>query len=285
MNKKIFFLIISIIFFSAGSVSAQTIQHLPVTAKGVAIYGWKDGEQIPIYVKKEHNLFPIASLTKLVTAKVAQEIYKPEEIFTISKAAASTYGITNGIKVGSIFTRDDLLKALLVNSSNDAAEALAEKAGRKTFMSMVNEVLHENKYTMTDFTNPSGLDPKQKNIKSNRMTPYHLTRLLNDIFQKDPLLVEIMDEEYAEIKDLKSNLPYIVKQTNSLYRDLSYRDKILMGKTGLTNLAGQNLAFVTDVNDQFDYITVVFLGSKNRLSDSKQIINWLTNYDHVQYGG
>lgn len=271
--------------FVVTGVHAQVPMPVPaLTAKGVAIYGWKDEVQTPIYLKNEHRLYPIASLTKLVTAKVAEELYKPEQLFTISKAAASTYGITNGIKIGSQFTRDDLLKALLVNSSNDAAAALMEPVGSKTFLSRMNEILHTNKYTTTSFVNPSGLDPLKKAIKPNRMTPYHLTRLLNDIYQKDPLLVDIMAQEMVEITDLKNGTPSVLKQTNILYRDDLYKDKVIMSKTGLTNLAGQNLAFITPGNDQYDYISIVILGSKSRAIDSKKVLDWLDTTNE-NFGG
>lgn len=281
MKKTILF-ILSFLILSTSSIYAQTQPLLPLSAKGVAVYGWKDGVQTPIYLKNEHTLYPIASLTKLITAKVAEDLYKPEDIFTMSKSAVATHGITNGVYIGSQFSRDDLLKALLVNSSNDAAEALAEKAGKSIFLKKMNDVLHTNKYTVTDFINPSGLDPIKKGLKTNRMTPYHMTRLLNDIYKTDPLLAKIMGSDMTEINDLKNNKLSILKQTNALYRDENYKDKVLMSKTGLTNLAGQNLAFITEGTNEYDYISIVFLGSKSRLTDSKKILDWLSSQ---QFGG
>lgn len=256
-----------------------------LTAKGVAVYGWKDGVAKPLYVKNEHNVFPIASLTKLITAKVVEDLYTPQTIFTISQAAASTEGALPGIVAGAQFVRDDLLKALLVSSSNDAAVAFMESAGKKTFLQKMNDVLRINNYTTTLFTNPSGLDPAKKlGIKPNRMTPYKLTVLLNDIYNHDSLLRDIMAEDSAEITDLKTGTVVPLKQTNALYRDENYRDRVLMSKTGLTNAAGQNLAFVTPGNDAYDYITVVFLGSKSRNVDSRKILDWL-DISTQQLGG
>jgi D-alanyl-D-alanine carboxypeptidase len=70
-----------------------------------------------------------------------------------------------------------------------------------------------------------------------------------------------------------------LKQTNALFRNDAYKDKVMMSKTGLTNMAGQNLAFVTEGNDLYDYITIVFLGSKNRTTDSEKILDWLASND------
>jgi D-alanyl-D-alanine carboxypeptidase (penicillin-binding protein 5/6) len=270
-----------------GATFAATPAFPAVTAKGVAIYAWKkDGAMFPVYVKNEHYVYPIASLTKLITAKAVEELYKPDTIFTISKAAAATEGTLPGIVPGAQFVRDDLLKALLVSSSNDAAVAFMETVGKTTFLQKMNSILSLNNYTTTLFSNPSGLDPAKKlGIKPNRMTPYKLTMLLNDIYKHDPLLRDIMAEDTAQITDLRTNTPVTLKQTNALYRDEMYKDKVIMSKTGLTNLAGQNLAFVTpSPTDDYEYYTVVFLGSKSRTTDSKKILDWL-DQSTQQLGG
>lgn len=270
-----------------GSVFAQTPAVPPLTAKGIAIYGWKDGTPAPLYIKNEHTLYPVASITKLVTALAVEKLYPRKMTFAISPTAYATEGSVAGINVGSQFTRNDLLKALLIMSSNDAATAFMEPVGKAKFLETMNDILHENKYTSTSFTNPSGLDPAKKlAIKPNRLTPYHLSRLLSDIYTQDPLLVDIMDNAKVEITDLKTNTPVEIRQSNGLYLDENYKDKVLMGKTGLTSLAGQNLAFVTEGNDTYDYITIVILGSKNRMVDSKKVLDWIAATNESQhYGG
>lgn len=260
-----------------GSSSVHAAAPAPVVgAKGVAVYGWKNGERIPLYIKNEHTVYPIASITKLITAKAALEFYKPDTIFTITKTALATEGSTPGFTAGAKFTRDDLLKALLVRSSNDAATAFMEPVGSSTFIKKMNSILHSNKYTSTTFSNPSGLDPAKKlRIKPNRMTPYLLTTLVNDIYTEDELLRDIMASTTAEITELRSNKKITLAQTNKLIREEEYRDRFMMSKTGLTNLAGQSVAFVTDGGDKYDYITVVLLNAKSRSADSVKIIDWL----------
>jgi D-alanyl-D-alanine carboxypeptidase len=118
------------------------------------------------------------------------------------------------------------------------------------------------------------------------MTPYHLTTLLNDVYLHSPLLKDIMGQNNVEITDIRNNVPVTLKQTNSLYRDDFYKDKVVMSKTGLTNLAGQNLAFVTQGTDVFDHVTIVILGSKNRKIDSEKILDWLAiNYQQTSVVG
>lgn len=292
MKRYILTLALLIVIFPVRAVFAQVPvvvppQLPPLTAKGIAIYGWQEGKPVPLYVKNEHTLYPVASITKLITALAVQKLYPSEMRFAISQAAYATEGSIAGIKVGAQFTRDDLLKALLIMSSNDAATAFMEPIGKAKFLATMNDILHTNNYTTTSFTNPSGLDPARKlGIKPNRMTPFHLSELLSDIYETDPLLVGIMNNAKVSITDLKTNTPVEIRQSNGLYLDENYKEKVLMGKTGLTALAGQNLAFVTEGDEVYDYITIVILGSKSRMIDSKKILDWIaaTN-DSKNYGG
>jgi serine-type D-Ala-D-Ala carboxypeptidase (penicillin-binding protein 5/6) len=272
--ERTIWVIFAVLLFTGTSVNAATPPTL--TAKGIAIYGWKDNTRTPLLVKNEHHVYPIASITKLITAKAVLDLYKPTDIFTITKAAAATEGSTAGISVGATFTRDDLLKALLIRSNNDAATAFMLPVGEKNFLKKMNDILHTNKYTSTSFSNPSGLDPAKKlRLKPNRMTPYHLTTLVNDIYQKDSLLRDMMGSDNVTITNLKTNTPVVLRQTNKLLREEDYKDKIVMSKTGLTNLSGQSVAFVTKDVKGYDYVTVVLLGSKSRSVDSAKILDWL----------
>ena len=78
-----------------------------------------------------HEARPIASLTKLMTALVVMENAKPDETFIVSKKAVQTPGELGGLVVGEKLTTENLLYALLVESSNDAAVALAEGVSNK----------------------------------------------------------------------------------------------------------------------------------------------------------
>lgn len=261
--------------FCPHTVSAQVFPAL--SAKSVAVYGWKGGVATPLFVQNENKTYPIASITKLITAKAVEELYTPDTIFTVSKTAVVTKGSTPGIIVGAQFKRDDLLAALLLSSSNDAASVFAEKVGKKKFLATMNKIIHKYEYTQTSFINPSGLDPSKKStIKPNRMTAYNLSRLLSDVYH-DPLLVGIMNQFEANIFDIKHESVTTIRQSNELYYDDAYRDKVIIGKTGRTNLAGENLAFITKGGDAYDYITVVFLSSGDRVTDAKKIVDWLAS--------
>lgn len=80
-----------------------------------------------ILLKQAHkDQVPIASTTKIMTAIVALENYKLDDIVTISNSAANQIGATANFRVGEKLTVHNLLKAMLIKSANGAAYALAE---------------------------------------------------------------------------------------------------------------------------------------------------------------
>jgi D-alanyl-D-alanine carboxypeptidase len=251
-------------------------QNAPaLLSKGVAVYGWKDGTATELYSKNQHTLYPLASITKLITAKAAEMLYPENQLFTIPNYDPTVLKERYDFDPGTMLTRNDMLTALLVKSSNAAAVSFANRIGKKNFLAVMNTILHDGGYTDTSFINSSGLDPTTSNVKPNRMTPYHLTILLNDIYNHDSLLTSIMSQTHPQVHDLSTDAIATLIHTTSLYDNPNYASKIIISKTGTTTLAGQNLVFVTPGAQGYDYFTVVLLGSTNRNRDAMRVIDWL----------
>ena len=270
-----------------------------LSAQGVAVYGWKYDQPTAIILKNKDTLYPIASITKIATAKVVEDGYSLDKVFTINKKAAATYGHTPGIVAGSTFSRNDLLKALLINSCNDAATALYEPIGGDAFMDRINQFLHEQHFATTDFVNDSGLDPNARGhrataAETNRLTPEGLTQLVHYIYNTDPLLTTIMAHPSVAITDRTRNRSIAIGTTNPLFSMPKYKNRILLSKTGTTRLAGENLVMVasskkaaavkmksgiaqndTASHAEYDYYTIVILHSQNRVADAQKIFAWI----------
>ena len=109
----------------------------------------------------EDERLPIASITKLMTALVVLERSKPEEVVTVSSGAAAVGESSIHLRVGERITVADLLRAALIQSANDAANALAAHVGGGSvprFVALMNERAQELGLTDTHFVNPDGLD-------------------------------------------------------------------------------------------------------------------------------
>jgi D-alanyl-D-alanine carboxypeptidase (penicillin-binding protein 5/6) len=104
---------------------------------------------------------PIASLTKLMTVDVALHHLSIDRYITVSAAAAEVGEESAGLRAGEQILVGDLVEAALIQSANDAADALADAASngnRALFASWMNAEARTLGLTHTHFVRPDGLD-------------------------------------------------------------------------------------------------------------------------------
>jgi len=105
----------------------------------------------------------IASITKLMTAIVVLEHAKLDDVVRVSPEAARIGESTVYLRAGEELTVAELLRATLIPSANDAAEALALHVGRGSadrFVELMNAKAKQLGLTDTNFENPHGLDER-----------------------------------------------------------------------------------------------------------------------------
>jgi D-alanyl-D-alanine carboxypeptidase len=100
---------------------------------------------------------PIASITKLMTAIVADETLGLDTRTTITKDAINTYGTQGELRKGETYSVLELFYPLLLESSNDAAEALAYTKNRTSFITNMNGKAKSIGLLNTNFDDASGL--------------------------------------------------------------------------------------------------------------------------------
>ena len=113
-----------------------------------------------LFARNPRDRYPNASTTKMVTALVVVQHADPDETVVVSPAAAAVGGGGLDLSAGDVFTVDQLMYAMLLDSSNEAAEALAEHVGGNVgeFVAMMNRYLASIGADRTHFANPHGLD-------------------------------------------------------------------------------------------------------------------------------
>ncbi|MDD5752622.1 MAG: serine hydrolase [Candidatus Pacebacteria bacterium] len=206
----------------------------------------------------------IASLSKLMTAVIVLENYNLKDKIIISQKAVDTFGGVGNLKAGEIFSIDSLLKMTLIESNNDAAEALAEKIGRSNFISLMNKKAFELNMKDTNFINPTGLDFNESNIS----TIDDLKKLILYIIEKHPLISEILS--ISEI-----NIHHKIETTNIL---LNENNSYIWGKTGFTDKAGECIVLIMQrpfSNDKNSYIINIIINSKDRFRDARIMEQWI----------
>ena len=118
-----------------------------------------------LYEKNPHEKRPCASITKVMTLLLVMEALDAGKIsltdtVTTSAHAASMGGSDIWLKEGETMSADDMLKATVVASANDAAVALAEyvAGSEEDFLRQMNEKAQELGMADTTFKNCNGLD-------------------------------------------------------------------------------------------------------------------------------
>jgi D-alanyl-D-alanine carboxypeptidase (penicillin-binding protein 5/6) len=140
----------------AGAARATPVP--PVTASAYLVVDARTGEVLA--ASNEHAQLKIASLTKLMTVLIALERHKLSDVVTVDKRAASVGESTIELSPGQKITVYDLVEAALIQSANDAADALALSVAPTypAFAELMNAKAQELGLDDTHFVRPDGLD-------------------------------------------------------------------------------------------------------------------------------
>jgi D-alanyl-D-alanine carboxypeptidase (penicillin-binding protein 5/6) len=218
----------------------------------------------------QQNIFtplPIASLTKLMTAKIILDENNLEEIVKVNLKATQTGGSTMNLYANEEITVGNLLNGLLIQSGNDAAVALAiHNAGSvEEFVKKMNKKAKTMKLENTKFQNPMGFDNAE-----NYSTAYDLSILAMNIY-KHPTIKKIAKTESMDIVSTNNQYHHYVQSTNALLNN--YLNVIGL-KTGSTEAALG--CFIGITNSENPHLSIV-LGSNQRFLDSKILLDWAKN--------
>jgi D-alanyl-D-alanine carboxypeptidase (penicillin-binding protein 5/6) len=219
-----------------------------------------------LYQKNIKEKLPIASLTKLMTVLVVLKNYDLSLPIKISKAAVEQEEDLGQLKTGETLTAKDLLYIMLIESSNDAAYALADAIGEKNFVDVMNWEAESLGLKNTHFANPNGLDDPQ-----NYSSAQDLAILTRNLLEK-PLLWQILGTLQYDLYLPDGTLHHQLKNTNELLREsASWRTKMIGGKTGWSPEAQGCLVSVLK-DDKGEYSINVILGAEDRFAEMKKLI-------------
>lgn len=219
-----------------------------------------------LYEQNQKEKLPIASLTKLMTALVVLENYDLSSPVQINENAVNQEEEIGQLKAGEILTAKDLLYIMLIESSNDAAYALADVIGVNNFVDIMNWEAKNLGMKNTHFANPNGLDNPQ-----NYSTAQDLAILIRNLLDK-PILWDILQKPNYSVYLSDGKLHHILKNTNILLTDGSkWKDKIYGGKTGWSPEAKGCLVLV--IKDGNKYLINIILGSDDRFQEMKNLID------------
>ena len=218
----------------------------------------------PLYKKNEHMQRLPASTTKVMTALTASDVFTPEDVLTVKRVIDD--GQTAKLLAGEQFTFENLLYAMLVNSANDAAFAIADNypGGYSAFIIAMNKKAEELGMKNSAFRNPAGLD-EQGQIT----TAFDLSVAARKLTENSQLK-KIVGTKDITISDVDYKHFHRIYTINEL---LGQIPGIAGLKTGYTELAGQNL--ITLYKYQGHSFIIVVLKSSDRFLDTRSAIGWI----------
>ena len=252
------------------------ISFIPISVFGIdisarnAIMMDMDSKRI-IYSKNINEQRSIASISKIMTAVLAIESGKMDDLITIGDEIDKSYGSGIYIKKGEKITLRDLVYGLMLRSGNDASLVIANYVDKDNFVKMMNDKAKEIGMINTVFNNPNGLDEN----KGNYSTAYDMA-ILTSYAMKIEEYKKIVSTKYYKLKTNMNTYNWTNK--NKLLFDYKYTTG---GKTGFTKKANRTL--VTTASKDNINLVIVTLNDSNDFENHKKLFNYgFNNYYDCQ---
>lgn len=271
MRKFILILLIIIIQTNVIVFAEDTIAQPTINAQASILMDYETGRIL--WGKNIDEPLAMASTTKIMTAIVAIENASLDEIVTVSKNAASAPRVKMYLKENEEIKLEYLLYALMLQSSNDAAVAIAEHISGNVdiFCNLMTEKAKELGAKDTVFKTPNGLDSEDHHSTAYDLAVITRYALSNETFKK---IIGTRNISF------KSNLSsYDVVNKNRL---LSEYGGAIGVKTGYTGKAGHCFVGAATI-DGMTVISVVLAsgwgstGREQKWIDTKEILNYAFN--------
>ncbi|MEK7138633.1 MAG: serine hydrolase [Patescibacteria group bacterium] len=241
------------------------IQRPIVSAKSAVVYDTRSARFL--FSKNPDARLPIASLTKLLNAVVAAENFNLDEVVQVTKESIKVDDEKQTLYLDEKISIRNLLKMMLIESSNDAAYALkyhAEKSGID-LAALMNKKAVELEMNQSIFNDPAGLNDDALSSAGDLVKLVKYSLKFNELWAA-------MSEKSAVVESANGSISHQIKSTNQL---LGVIPDIVGGKTGYTDAALGCLVLVVDVPGKNDKLIVVVLGSTERFTDTEKLVTWV----------
>ena len=231
-------------FLTVYATASASRARPSVNARAAVLYEPESGSFL--YEKDADVRLPMASTTKIMTALVVSESADMSEEVVVDGRAVGTEGSSAYLREGDVYTVEELLYALLLQSANDAAVALACHVGGSVpaFAEMMNARAEELALTDTHFENPHGLDAEE-----HYTTARELSLMAAELLRRDDLREIVATYKRTFVREER-------RRTYVNHNKLLRLSEGAVGvKTGYTRTSGRCLVGAADRNG-LTFITV-----------------------------
>jgi D-alanyl-D-alanine carboxypeptidase (penicillin-binding protein 5/6) len=250
------FMVLVILAGAAGLAAAQDEEGFEVSARSFVIMDAKTGK---ILLSLNPQVFlPPASTLKVMTALMVVEHLKMDDKVRVSPYAAAAPPSKIGIKPGETYTVQELLYALLLNSANDAARALAERVSgsEPAFAHQLTQEVRQWGAYRTTCATANGL-PAENQYSTAQDLALMFRRAMNN-----PELAKIMSTKYFTIQG--------DRELRNHNRFLFTTPLAVAGKTGYTRASKHT--YVGEFKNGDQEIIIAMMGSTKKWADLRPLI-------------
>jgi len=241
-----------------------TAQPPAITARAAILV---DGRGRVLYEKNANSRMPVASTQKLLLGILIAENGNLSKPVTVADSDTRVEPTKMGIKAGQVYTREELLRAVLVRSSNDIANCLARdhSGSVSAFAANLNRKARQLGMYNSHFTNAHGLP-----TPPGQYSTAHDMAILAAAAQRKPIIREAVRTK-AMVFRFSNGPTKTISNTNQVLRHFPYCTGM---KTGYTNAAGRCL--VSSASNGGRSCIAVILGSKtpNVWAESEALLRY-----------
>lgn len=248
--------------FSLPSPAPYPLPKLPqalppeLTAKAAIVID--TNSDTVLYSRNKFAPLKMASITKLLTALTALDIYEPRAILEVKRKFED--GVIIGLEPKEKMSLENLIQAMLVASANDAAQVLADNSSH--FIDKMNQKAREINLKNSRFSNPQGFDEGE-----NYTTVTDLA-FLGSVALKNPFIKKTVSTKKTTIKNVAGKTYELININELLFSNPEF----LGIKTGNTEEAGECLLSYVEENGRKLIIAIV--GSEDRFGETLLLKNW-----------
>lgn len=262
LNKILIFIITFASFLSVFAVDVSATD-ISVSAQSAVVMNAYTGEVI--FSKNPYEKRGMASTTKIMTALLAVEHGALEKKYRVNSTDVTVEGTSAGLKAGDVVSLDVLLKGMLLESGNDAANVTATILGgsKDGFITLMNKRAKVLGMDSTSFKNPSGLTEK-----GHYSTAFDMALLASEAIKNRTF------REYCGAKSFRVAYGSPEKEVTfyNHNRFLNMYDGALGIKTGFTKASGRCL--VTAVQKDGAVLVGVTLNAPDDWNDHKKMFDY-----------
>lgn len=265
---------------AAAAAAIDAFAGTTLEARSAIVIDMTNGEVL--YEKNADAQLPLASLTKVALALVVAEVLPMDSVITIPYYASGAGSAARLLK-GERWKTADIIDFMLVESSNNAADILAETANERfaelypdsddspplgATLARMNALVKTLGLSQTYFLNVSGLD-----LSANQAGAFGSARDMAKLFayaaSAEPGLFAGTARDGVLLTTAGGETALSAENTNDAQGAIP---GLIMGKTGLTDLAGGNLVVVFDVGLSHPIVAVVLGSSESgRFQDIRKL--------------